>query len=495
MKKVDKKWFLGQHKLAVGILSILYFLGGIILLAVITGVFRRDADIWFLIATFLIPAIYFTIDLKNQYQEKPRGDKKVRHFVPVLAVLCLIVSMMIAPDVETQQTGTDNQENTTTAAFDNDKQVEKTHWYDFAESDLKEYELDYLKFKIPSEWEETTDKDEKDDTRSFTIYGKDGNAIAGIKIEDMGDSEVDGKINKKMLKDSINTSSKEQKNFERFDYAFKNVKQQYVLKYEDTEVKQQWYNYRARIRCNDNKVFSIWAFINKKADINYEKVVRNFFDTVNLEEYKEIKKLVATYSGDTKEYTPMEKINQGITVTAYYNDGISKEVTGWDMETEGTYHGYLVYGEDNVFIIKYKGRSCKLKIKATEDKDDDFDDDDDDETSNEYNMTESEYKSKCKDYGYYQIATNPEKFKGKYIKQFGKIMQVVDDDGMYLLQVGDDVIFIYAYNATLDGQNEKIIKGEHVTVYGICNGERSYQTVMNTTETVPVINAEYIENN
>ena len=73
-------------------------------------------------------------------------------------------------------------------------------------------------------------------------------------------------------------------------------------------------------------------------------------------------------------------------------------------------------------------------------------------------------------------------------------MQVVDD-GMYLLQVGDDVIFIYAYNATLDGQNEKIIKGEHVTVYGICNGERSYQTVMNTTETVPVINAEYIENN
>lgn len=495
MKKVDKKWFLGQHKLAVGILSILYFLGGIILLAVITGVFRRDADIWFLIATFLIPAIYFTIDLKNQYQEKPRGDKKVRHFVPVLAVLCLIVSMMIAPDVETQQTGTDNQENTTTAAFDNDKQVEKTHWYDFAESDLKEYELDYLKFKIPSEWEETTDKDEKDDTRSFTIYGKDGNAIAGIKIEDMGDSEVDGKINKKMLKDSINTSSKEQKNFERFDYAFKNVKQQYVLKYEDTEVKQQWYNYRARIRCNDNKVFSIWAFINKKADINYEKVVRNFFDTVNLEEYKEIKKLVATYSGDTKEYTPMEKINQGITVTAYYNDGTSKEVTGWDMETEGTYHGYLVYGEDNVFIIKYKGRSCKLKIKATEDKDDDFDDDDDDETSNEYNMTESEYKSKCKDYGYYQIATNPEKFKGKYIKQFGKIMQVVDDDGMYLLQVGDDVIFIYAYNATLDGQNEKIIKGEHVTVYGICNGERSYQTVMNTTETVPVINAEYIENN
>lgn len=260
MKKVDKKWFLGQHKLAVGILSILYFLGGIILLAVITGVFRRDADIWFLIATFLIPAIYFTIDLKNQYQEKPRGDKKVRHFVPVLAVLCLIVSMMIAPDVETQQTGTDNQENTTTAASENDKQVEKTHWYDFAESDLKEYELDYLKFKIPSELEETTDKDEKDDTRSFTIYGKDGNAIAGIKIEDMGDSEVDGKINKKMLKDSINTSSKEQKNFERFDYAFKNVKQQYVLKYEDTEVKQQWYNYRARIRCNDNKVFSIWAF-------------------------------------------------------------------------------------------------------------------------------------------------------------------------------------------------------------------------------------------
>lgn len=489
MKKVDKKWFLGQHKLAVGILSILYFLGGIILLAVITGVFRRDADIWFLIATFLIPAIYFTIDLKNQYQEKPRGDKKVRHFVPVLAVLCLIVSMMIAPDVETQQTGTDNQENTTTAASENDKQVEKTHWYDFAESDLKEYELDYLKFKIPSELEETTDKDEKDDTRSFTIYGKDGNAIAGIKIEDMGDSEVDGKINKKMLKDSINTSSKEQKNFERFDYAFKNVKQQYVLKYEDTEVKQQWYNYRARIRCNDNKVFLIWAFINKKADINYEKVVRNFFDTVNLEEYKEIKKLVATYSGDTSEYTDINTSNDGIHVTAYFENGTSEKVKGWSIDGYGQ-GDYLSCEEDNIFTVKYKGKSCKLKIKATEYKEDD----DEDETSNEYNMTESEYKSKCKDYGYYQIATNPEKFKGKYIKQFGKIMQVVDD-GMYLLQVGDDVIFIYAYNATLDGQNEKIIKGEHVTVYGICNGERSYQTVMNTTETVPVINAEYIENN
>lgn len=494
MKKVDKKWFLGQHKLAVGILSILYFLGGIILLAVITGVFRRDADIWFLIATFLIPAIYFTIDLKNQYQERPRGDKKVRHFVPVLAVLCLIVSMMIAPDVETQQTGTDNQENTTTAA--SEKQVEETHWYDFDESDLKEYELDYLKFKMPSEWEETTDKDDKKyDRRSFNAYDEDGKVIAGIEVRNMGDLEANGKINKKMLKDSINNSSKEQKNFEKFNYTFKNVKQQYVLKYEDTENEQQWYNYRSRIRCNDDRVFDFWVYINKKSNVDYKKVIRNFFNTVNLEDYNGIKKLVATYSGDTKEYTPMEKINQGITVTAYYNDGTSKEVTGWDMETEGTYHGYLVYGKDNVFIIKYKGRSCKLKIKATEDKDDDFDDDDDDETSNEYNMTESEYKSKCKDYGYYQIATNPEKFKGKYIKQFGKIMQVVDDDGMYLLQVGDDVIFIYAYNATLDGQNEKIIKGEHVTVYGICNGERSYQTVMNTTETVPVINAEYIENN
>lgn len=236
-------------------------------------------------------------------------------------------------------------------------------------------------------------------------------------------------------------------------------------------------------------MFSIWAFINKKADINYEKVVRNFFDTVNLEEYKEIKKLVATYSGDTSEYTDINTSNDGIHVTAYFENGTSEKVKGWSIDGYGQ-GDYLSCEEDNIFTVKYKGKSCKLKIKATEYKEDD----DEDETSNEYNMTESEYKSKCKDYGYYQIATNPEKFKGKYIKQFGKIMQVVDD-GMYLLQVGDDVIFIYAYNATLDGQNEKIIKGEHVTVYGICNGERSYQTVMNTTETVPVINAEYIENN
>lgn len=199
------------------------------------------------------------------------------------------------------------------------------------------------------------------------------------------------------------------------------------------------------IRC-----FRFGLSINKKADINYEKVVRNFFDTVNLEEYKEIKKLVATYSGDTSEYTDINTSNDGIHVTAYFENGTSEKVKGWSIDGYGQ-GDYLSCEEDNIFTVKYKGKSCKLKIKATEYKEDD----DEDETSNEYNMTESEYKSKMQRLWLLSDSNYPEKFKGKYIKQFGKIMQVVDD-GMYLLQVGDDVIFIYAYNATLDGQKKKL---------------------------------------
>ena len=142
MKKennIDVKWFLEQHKIATIVISLLYLCGIYVLLAMIFGIYRRDVDIWFLMGAYLIPAIYFTLDLRNQYYGNPRGDKKIRHFVPALAVICLLVSIMTAPDntsstkntsQETKESYNDSADDSNDDTSDDDSTYDSDDTYD-----------------------------------------------------------------------------------------------------------------------------------------------------------------------------------------------------------------------------------------------------------------------------------------------------------------------------------------------------------------------------
>ena len=109
------------------------------------------------------------------------------------------------------------------------------------------------------------------------------------------------------------------------------------------------------------------------------------------------------------------------------------------------------------------------------------------------------FKDSCKSYTYKEIARNPDKYKGKNIKFTGKVIQVMegmfnsvtlridmtkDEYGYY-----DDTIYAtYTYS---EGEN-KILEDDIVTVYGICQGTTSYESIFGATVTLPQIDIKYL---
>ena len=114
---------------------------------------------------------------------------------------------------------------------------------------------------------------------------------------------------------------------------------------------------------------------------------------------------------------------------------------------------------------------------------------------------EKNYKAKCNTYSYNEIARNPDSYKGKYAKIYGKVIQVMQEKSNgkieYTLRVGtsgsyyyDDVVLVY-YEA--DSSESRILEDDMVTLYGELRGEYSYETVMGNEITIPLIYAKYVD--
>ncbi len=108
------------------------------------------------------------------------------------------------------------------------------------------------------------------------------------------------------------------------------------------------------------------------------------------------------------------------------------------------------------------------------------------------------YKEQCKSYSYDSIAREPDKYDGKYAKFTGEVIQVMRDEDDYILRVDvtrtswgyTDTIMVY-YEAP--SSSKKILEDDIVTMYGKLGGETTYTTVLNSSVTIPVFFAEYID--
>lgn len=113
---------------------------------------------------------------------------------------------------------------------------------------------------------------------------------------------------------------------------------------------------------------------------------------------------------------------------------------------------------------------------------------------------EKNFKESCNIYTYKEIARNPNKYKGENVKFTGKVMQVTEDfiNSNFitiLLQVTkneydlyDDTIYC---NYTYESGEDKILNDDIITIYGICEGDTSYISVLGSSITVPKINIKY----
>ncbi len=111
------------------------------------------------------------------------------------------------------------------------------------------------------------------------------------------------------------------------------------------------------------------------------------------------------------------------------------------------------------------------------------------------------YINSCTEGNYEEIARYPEKHKGEQVYFKGHIMSVSEsiwgNSVTYLIQVTqgsygiwEDIVYV-TYTRSADAP--KILEDDIVTFYGKCMGDYTYLTVLGSTNTVPYVDAKYID--
>lgn len=98
-----------------------------------------------------------------------------------------------------------------------------------------------------------------------------------------------------------------------------------------------------------------------------------------------------------------------------------------------------------------------------------------------------------------EISRDPNAYSGEYYKFSGKVLQVMEGSDSYgttstVLRIAtkgnyDDVVYVTYERPNTD---KRILEDDKVTVYGVCEGLYTYETIMGGSITLPKFNAETI---
>lgn len=98
---------------------------------------------------------------------------------------------------------------------------------------------------------------------------------------------------------------------------------------------------------------------------------------------------------------------------------------------------------------------------------------------------------------YDQLARYLDEYKGKYIKFYGKVLQVQEASGLVVYRIGtagsyysDNVIYAMGYNVDTSG---RILEDDFITVKGKSMGLYTYESVLGASITIPSMQIEKIE--
>ena len=96
---------------------------------------------------------------------------------------------------------------------------------------------------------------------------------------------------------------------------------------------------------------------------------------------------------------------------------------------------------------------------------------------------------------YDQLARTPDDNKGKKIKFYGKVLQVMEGNGnvQIRLAVDDDYDTVLYCEYQSDIVSSRVLEDDHITVYGTYYGLYSYQSTMGGTITIPAAIVERID--
>ena len=116
--------------------------------------------------------------------------------------------------------------------------------------------------------------------------------------------------------------------------------------------------------------------------------------------------------------------------------------------------------------------------------------------------TPEEFKAKCINISYSDLARNPNSYVGQYAVFTGKVVQVQENGKNIVLRVNvnkdkygiwNDTIYV-DYNRT-DPNESRILEDDIITMYGNIMGIKTYETVFGNSVSIPHLSSKYININ
>lgn len=87
-------------------------------------------------------------------------------------------------------------------------------------------------------------------------------------------------------------------------------------------------------------------------------------------------------------------------------------------------------------------------------------------------------------YTYEELSRN-EDLEGCAIKCSGEVIQ--EGDGWYRVALGNDYDHIAVVDYIIGEGEDRIMEDDHITIYGVCQGLETYETILGEEVTVPEI--------
>lgn len=123
----------------------------------------------------------------------------------------------------------------------------------------------------------------------------------------------------------------------------------------------------------------------------------------------------------------------------------------------------------------------------------------------ETKLTREECELVCQEIDYKVLARNPDGYKNQYFKFTGEIIQAMEGGGYWNLRLNVTPVYssfdntLLFYEDTLfvsigEAKNgARFLEGDIITIYGMCVGTQSYESIIGAEITIPRIDAYYFD--
>lgn len=109
-------------------------------------------------------------------------------------------------------------------------------------------------------------------------------------------------------------------------------------------------------------------------------------------------------------------------------------------------------------------------------------------------LSKEEFKSICEELNYDDIMRNPDSYKDKYCTVSGNVLQIIEGSfGGYTIYLEDSSGKTWGCTYIYKEGESRVLEGDSVTIYGLCDGTETSDTVLGKQVTMPYVKIEYIE--